>query len=255
MPAIRSIFLQQLRFLLADPGPLLTWLLAPLLMMAILKEAEELFLVQQGFKGANGAEQVIPGMAVMFSFFWARSIGHMFMSEHRWGTWERLAMSFANPVQVVLGKLLPIVLVIAVNHLVLIGLGTLIFDLNATGAVLGLVPLFAALNLCVVMLGFAFVAIFRTSAQIDIVGTMLTLLFAMLGGALVPSFSLPALAEDLAPFTPSYWVMDGSRAVILEGEGISAVLGPTAAVLGFAAAFAVVAMTRFRFADAKAVGA
>jgi ABC-2 type transport system permease protein len=251
MPAVRSIFRQQLRFLLGDPGPLVVYLLAPLLMMAILKPAEEVVLAQQGFREANGAEQVVPGMTAMFSFFWARSIGALFFSEHKWGTWERLQVSFANPVQVLLGKMLPIVILIGLQHLLLFGLGTLLFDLNANGEVLGLVPLFIALNLCVVMLGLALVAICRTSIQIDVISNLLTILFATLGGALVPSFSLPALGEDLAPATPTYCAVDGSRAVILEGEGISAVLGPTAVLLGFAALFAVIAATRFRFSDVK----
>lgn len=251
MPAVRSIFRQQLRFLLGDPGPLVVYLLAPLLMMAILKPAEEVVLVQQGFKEANGAEQVVPGMTAMFSFFWARSIGALFFSEHKWGTWERLQTSFVNPAQVMLGKLLPIVILIAIQHVLLWGLGTVLFDLNANGEVLGLVPLFFALNLCVVTLGLALVAICRSSIQIDVISNLLTILFATLGGALVPSFSLPELGEDIAPVTPTYWAVDGSRALILENEGFSAIVAPTGALLGFAVLFAVIAATRFRFSDAK----
>jgi ABC-2 type transport system permease protein len=246
-----SIFRQQLRILLGDPGPIVIYLLAPLMMMAILKPAEEIVLVGQGFKEANGAEQVVPGMTAMFTFFWVRSVGSLFFTEHKWGTWERLQVSFANPVQLMLGKLLPIFMLIALQHVLLFGLGTLLFDLNANGTVLGLVPLFFALNVCVVMLGLALVAICRTSIQIDVISNILTILFATLGGALVPAFSLPQLGEDIAPATPTYWAMEGARAVILEGDGFSAVLVPTAVLFGFAALFAVIAARRFRFTDAK----
>jgi hypothetical protein len=64
------IFRQNLRPLLGDPGPIVIFVLTPLLVMAILKPTQELVLAQQGFPHANGAEQVVPGFIVMFVFFW-----------------------------------------------------------------------------------------------------------------------------------------------------------------------------------------
>jgi ABC-2 type transport system permease protein len=64
------IFRQNLRLLLGDPGPIVIFVLTPLLVMAILKPTQELVLAQQGFPHANGAEQVVPGFIVMFVFFW-----------------------------------------------------------------------------------------------------------------------------------------------------------------------------------------
>jgi ABC-2 type transport system permease protein len=119
----------------------------------------------------------------------------------------------------------------------------------------GLAIVFTSLNLCVLTLALMLVALCRSVEQLDATGTALTDLFGAVGGALVPSFILPSLVEDIAPATPVYWAVDASRAVILEGEGISAVLGPSAVLLGFAAVFGLVASTRFRFAEPKFVEA
>lgn len=253
MSATLSIARQQVRLLLSDVGPIIQYLFVPLLLMAILRPSQETLLLQQGFQGANGAEQVIPGIAAWFSFFWVRTIGALFFSEHGWGTWERLQTSFATPLQVMVGKTLPLFVVIALQHLTLFGFGAILFDLDVRGSVLALVPIFLGLNLCVMTMALALVALCRSSEQIHIIGTLLSMLFATLGGALVPSFILPSLAEDLAPATPVYWAVDGARAVILEGEGLSAALAPTAALLAFSALFAIVAAVRFSFADAKVV--
>jgi hypothetical protein len=45
--------------------------------------------------------------------------------------------------------------------------------------------------------------------------------------------------------------MRGFRSVILAGDGVAAVLFPVAVLLGMAALFALVALARFRFDDAK----
>lgn len=250
-----SIARQQLRLLFTDPGPIIQYVFVPLLIMALLRTADKTLLVQQGFTEANGSEQVVPGFTAMFSFFWVRQIGELFFMEHGWGTWDRLQTSSARPAQIIIGKLLPFFFVIALQHATLFGLGTIIFDLNANGAVGGLAIVFTCLNLCVLSLALMLVALCRTVEQLDAVGTALADLFGAVGGALVPSFILPKLVEDIAPATPVYWAVDTSRAVILEGEGLSAVWGPSAVLLGFATVFALVAASRFRFAEPKFVEA
>jgi ABC-2 type transport system permease protein len=76
-------------------------------------------------------------------------------------------------------------------------------------------------------------------------------LFGAIGGALVPLSVLPGWARAIAPVTPTYWVMRGFRAVILDGRGLGAVAGPVVVLLSMAALFAVVALRRLRFDETK----
>jgi ABC-2 type transport system permease protein len=107
----------------------------------------------------------------------------------------------------------------------------------------------------VISLALMLVALCRSVEQLDASGTALTDLYGAVGGALVPSFTLPALVEDIAPATPVYWAVDASRGLILEGKGLSSVWAPTGVLLGFAAVCALVAVSRFRFAEPKFVEA
>jgi ABC-2 type transport system permease protein len=250
-----SIARNQVRLLLSDPGPIVQYLIIPLVLIALLKPSQGTILQQQGFQEANGSEQVVPGVTAWFTFFWMRTIGDLFFQQHGWGTWERLQSSFASSAQIVVGMLAPLFVVIALQHLILFGAGALLFDLSVSGSLLGLALVFLCLNLSVLALSLMLVAICGSMEQIEALGTMLTMLFATIGGAMVPSFILPSLAEDVAPATPVYWAVEASREVILEGEGISGVLGQCGALLGFFAVFALIAATRFRMGDVKTVEA
>jgi ABC-2 type transport system permease protein len=232
----------------------MAYIVTPLLLMAILRPASETLLQAEGFpKSVNGSEQVVPAFCAMFVFMWPRSIGERFFAEHGWGTWERLQMSFAQPAQILAGILVPGFVIIMVQQAVLFLAGTLIFDLNANGAVWALPILAVALTLCSLALTLALVGVLRTAVQLEAVGTLVALLFAALGGSLVASFTLPELAQDIAPVTPVYWALEAARDVILENGGAGDVIGRAAVLLGFSAVFLGVAAATFRFADKKGV--
>lgn len=66
---------------------------------------------------------------------------------------------------------------------------------------------------------------------------------------LVPYSLLPIWARDIAPAVPSYWAMQGYKHAIF-GEG-TAVVEPILILLGFSILFALIALARFRFDEAK----
>src|SRR5947209_9183011 len=80
----------ELRLLRRDPVFLLTFTLMPLIVMAFIKPAFRYMLAAQNGARVNGAEQAVPGVAVMFSMFLVGSVGFAFFREYGWGTWERV---------------------------------------------------------------------------------------------------------------------------------------------------------------------
>ncbi|MBD0329777.1 MAG: ABC transporter permease [Thermoleophilia bacterium] len=242
-----------IRLLLGDPGPAVIFILTPLLVMAILRDTAEVVLVQEGFAGANGAEQVVPGFTVMFSFFWVAFVGRTFFVEHGWGTWERLQSTSATGVEVLAGKLLPAFVAIAFQMVLLFVLGALLFDLDSAGPILALALVAVPLIGAVLAFTVAVVGVVASLQQMEAVANLVMMLFAALGGALTPVFVLPTWAQEISPATPSYWALKASNEVILEGEGLSAVWGPAAVLVLFTAAFLLLAVAAFRMADTKAV--
>ncbi len=242
----------QAKLLLGNPGALVIFVIIPLLTMVIMKTTQKSALLGAGYRHVNGAEQVVPGLTVMFAFFWLVYVGRTFFAEHAWGTWDRLQM-MASTTEVIIGKLLPSFVVITAQMIMLFAIGDLALGLSSKGSMASLVILAPVMAVCVLALTFALVSFCTTMTQLDASSNLLMLVFASLGGALALTSTLPGWAQSIAPAIPSHWAMQASTDVILKGEGFGAVLGPAAVLLGFAALFTVLAAIRFRPTDRKLV--
>jgi ABC-2 type transport system permease protein len=239
------------RLIRRDPFPILVLVVFPIIDMAFLKAAFRPALVQAGHPNANGAEQVVPGQAAMMAFFVVSLVTFAFFSEFTWGTWDRLRASPAGSIEIVLGKAIPRVAMVLAQFVVVFIAGIVIFDLHIRGSVIALVPLVAAFSLCLVLLGVAVTAFCRTAQQAGSFAMAGMVLFGAIGGALVPLSVLPDWARAIAPAVPTYWVMRGFRAVILDGQGLGAVMAPVAVLGAMTILFAAVAMRRLRFDETK----
>jgi ABC-2 type transport system permease protein len=246
------IFRHQTRLLLGDPGPVVVFLVIPLLVMAIIKNTQKAALLAAGYHNVTGAEQAVPGLTAMFAFFWLAFIGRTFFAEHGWGTWERL-QAMGTPAEVMIGKLLPAFVIITGQMILLFVVGDLVLGMKSKGSLAALVIVGPALALCVLALTFALVAFCRTLSQLDALSNLLMMVFAALGGALALHVSLPGWAQSIAPAIPSYWAIKAATSVILDGKGFGAVIVPTLVLLAFTAGFSILAAVRFRATDVKAV--
>jgi ABC-2 type transport system permease protein len=242
----------QTRLLLGNPGALVLFVIIPLLTMVIMKSTQKSALLAAGYHDVNGSEEAVPGFTVMFAFFWLVFVGRTFFAEHGWGTWERM-QAMATTTEVVIGKLLPGFVIITVQMIGLFAIGDLALGLNSKGSLLSLLIIAPAMAFCVLSLCFAIVAFCQTLSATDAVSNLLMLVFASLGGALALTTALPQWAQTIAPVIPSHWAMEASTNVILKGEGIGSVIGPTAVLLAFTAGFTAVALMRFRPTDSKSV--
>ena len=159
--------------------------------------------------------------------------------------------SRATSLEIVLGKSLPRVALVVAQYLLLLVAGVLVFDLHIRGDALALAPLVVAFSVCLVLLGVCVTAICRTAQQASAFAYLGMVLFGAIGGAFVPFSFLPSWAQVVAPVTPTYWVMRGSRSVVLDGRGIGAIALPSVVLVGMSAAFAIVALRRLRFDETK----
>jgi ABC-2 type transport system permease protein len=245
------ILAHELRLARRDPLPVMVLIVFPIITMAFLKPAFRPALAQSGHPHANGAEQVVPGQATLSAFFVVSLVTFGFFAEHYWATWDRLRASQATSLEIVLGKALPRIAIGVAQFLVIFAAGVLVFDLNIRGDVLALAPLVVAFSICLVLLGVAVTALCRTAQQANAFGIVGMVLFGAIGGALVPFNVLPGWARTIAPATPTYWAMRGFRAVILDAQGLGGVTTPIGVLLAMTLVFAVVALRRLRFDEAK----
>jgi ABC-2 type transport system permease protein len=239
------------RLLMADPAPIVVMMVMPLLLIAFLMPAARAQLHETGYASASGADQVVPGMAVLFAFLSTSMICTLFFREHAWGTWDRLRVSAASSLDLVVGKVAPLYACLLVQMAVVFGIGVVAFGYQPNGSWLALGVIVAVFVATLVLFGVMLVAVFATLDQAQVTGTLGGLVMAGLGGALAPASTLPGWAQQVAHVDPAYWALQVLHDVTLGHAGFAQVAPDLGILVGFAVAFAAVAMARFRPSDAK----
>src|SRR5215216_6266706 len=188
-----AIARHDLRILRSDPAFLVIMIVMPLIVMGFLKPAFRGALVFTGTEGATGAEQVVPGTAVLFALFLVGNLGFNVFREHGWYTWDRLRASPATTTELMVGKSVTPMLSLAIQQAFLLGLGGLLFDLDVGGSsgALAFAAVAVAFGLSLLGLGFLLLAICRTVMQLNAITNIGTMVLSGLGGAITPITSLP----------------------------------------------------------------
>ena len=171
----------------------------PLLAMALSKPLFSVYLQHQGFKGANGSEQVVPGFTILFTLYLPAFIAISFFREHGLHTWVRMRVTELRISEIVAAKLSVWAVIGIIQEAMLFLGGWLLLGLRVRGSVAGLsiVASLWILNMCA--LGIVLVAYCRTSNQVWGLGMTGSLVLAGLGGAIVPRAALPTWAAKISP--------------------------------------------------------
>src|ERR1700728_2547949 len=128
----------------SDPIFIVIMTLMPLLVMAFLVSTFRVTLLASGYPHANGADQAVPGITVLFSFFLVNSIGLSVFREYGWGTWSRLRSTPIRRWELMTGKALtPLVIHIFQLSVLFIG-GALLFHFRVAGSLWLLVSVAAS---------------------------------------------------------------------------------------------------------------
>lgn len=166
--------------------------------------------------------------------------------------WERGSMEqlFATPVgraEIIVGKLLPYAALGVLQTLLVVTLGSWMFDVPIRGS---LVLLFGVSALFLIaMLGTGLY--FSVATRSQLVAVQFALLVSMLpttllSGFMFPVANMPWPLRALSSVLPGRYYISALRAIFLKGSG-AIVLAPELAVLaGFAIAINVLAVRRFR---------
>jgi ABC-2 type transport system permease protein len=154
----------------------------------------------------------------------ASSLG--LVSERESGTYEQMLALPTSPIEIVLGKLLPFVVV---------SYGVLIFTTLLAGFTFGYWPVGHFLTLCVVSLPFilaclgigVFVsAISRTSAQAVFISVFFIMPSFVLSGLMMPYEFMPHPVREIGALAPTRWLQIATRQIVTRGAGLADVLVP-----------------------------
>jgi len=149
-----------------------------------------------------------PGMALMFLMFAVTYGGRSLLMENRTGTLPRMLQTPTSSAQILGGKVLGIFLTAVAQLAILIGGTSLLFRLD-WGEPLGVVLLILAAAFAASGWGSFIATLFKTPAQVANFGSIIMLVFGLLGGSFFDMSLLPEWISTISKVTPNAWGLQG----------------------------------------------
>src|SRR5690349_13017005 len=162
------------------------------------------------------------------------------------GTMESLLSMPITPVEVMIGKILPYVLVGFIQATLIIGIGVLLFGVPVYGSLTLLAllsTLFITTNLAV---GYTFSTIVQNQLQAMQMSMMFFLPSILLSGFMFPFAGMPVWAQYLGEGLPLTHYVRIVRAIMLKGATLQNLQYDTAALIALMVVAMTIAVTRFR---------
>ncbi|MGJ4883683.1 MULTISPECIES: ABC transporter permease [unclassified Bradyrhizobium] len=162
------------------------------------------------------------------------------------GTMESLLSMPIKPVEVMLGKIIPYVMVGFLQATIIIGIGVLLFGVPIMGNLLLLAllsTLFIATNLSI---GYTFSTLAQNQLQAMQLSMMFFLPSILLSGFMFPFLGMPQWAQVLGECLPLTHYLRIVRAIMLKGSTLQNLQHDTIALFGLMLFAMTVAVLRFR---------
>jgi ABC-2 type transport system permease protein len=190
---------------------------------------------------------VIPGLiGVILTMTMVMMTSLAMTRERERGTMENLLATPARPVEVMLGKIVPYILIGYVLVTVILAAARLLFDVPMEGSVLllsAVLVLFIAANLAV---GFTFSTIARNQLQAMQLTFFFFLPSMLLTGFMFPFRGMPGWAQAIGEALPLTHFLRIVRGIMLKGNGLVEVAPHLWPIALFMAVAGTVALARYR---------
>jgi ABC-2 type transport system permease protein len=197
-----------------EPGPLISRIAMPIVVMLVLRP---LYASALGSR-ERGTVQSVVGMLVMFSLLGMSVVGGAVLTERTWRTMDRLRATRASAAELLVGKAVPVLLLVLAQQVVVLGMGVGVLGLRVPDPALlaGCVLAWSVTLLCC---GSAIATLVRSQAELSAATDVGGLICTVLAGALVPLSGMPGWARHAAPASPGYWAMRGLSAALTGQRG------------------------------------
>jgi ABC-2 type transport system permease protein len=230
------IFRRAMRLSLRVPVWVILGLIQPILYLTMFGPLLENMTRVQGWPAGDAWQVFVPGLLVQLGIFGAAFVGFGLVAEMRAGVVERMRVTPASRLALLLGRVLRDVVVLLVQGLILVGCAVL-FGLDAPlgGLVLGLLVV-AALGAAFSSASYAAALILKSEDALAPLANGLAVPLLLLSGILLPMSLAPGWLEAISDANPVKHVVDGVRALFLDGRLTMTVFWGVVATLGLVAA-------------------
>jgi ABC-2 type transport system permease protein len=162
------------------------------------------------------------------------------------GTMENLLSMPIKPVEVMLGKIIPYVLVGFIQATLIVSLGILLFGVPVVGSLVllaALSTLFITANLSI---GYTFSTIAQNQLQAMQMSMMFFLPNILLSGFMFPFAGMPLWAQYISETLPVTHYLRIVRSILLKGSTLQNLSYDAGALIGLTLLVMAIALTRFR---------
>jgi ABC-2 type transport system permease protein len=178
----------------------------------------------------TSVQQSVPAWLIFSMFFIIIPISNTFVNERRLGTLARLAVMNVSIGNLLLSKMIPYFVINQIQFVAMLMVGMFIVPLcggdalnigNNSGALLVVssVLSFAAISYALALASFV-----RTTDQAVSIGGVLNIIFAAIGGVMIPLFVMPEFMQKLAILSPMSWGLKSFLALFLQDATIGDIL-------------------------------
>lgn len=149
--------------------------------------------------------------------------------EKEMGTLRLLSISPLRPHTIILGKVIPYLVLSAINTAMIMLIGILIFEVPCRGSIVALVLICLLFILAAVGLGVmisALVARQQSALTASLLGLYLPTV--LLSGFIFPISNMPVVLQAVCHAVPATWFIDGIKSVMLKGASLGDIWLPLA---------------------------
>lgn len=167
--------------------------------------------------------------------------------EKELGTMEVLLASPMKPVQIIIAKVLPYILLAFLISMVVLVLGNFVFGVPVRGNLALLVLELLLFVLTTLSLGILISTIAKTqlvALMMSVMGLLLPTI--ILSGFIFPIENMPRVLQWISNIIPAKWFIIIVKNIMLKGSGIEMVWKETLIIVGFALFFIMMSLKKFK---------
>jgi ABC-2 type transport system permease protein len=205
------MFLRSLRFTMRKPSLLIMGLLQPVLYLALFGPLLNRLSGAPGLSVSNTWAVFVPGLLVQQAVFSSVFVGMSILAERRSGALDRMAVSGADSLGLLVGRIARDVLVLMAQSLLLCA-GALVAGLRVSAAgLLATLVMLAATGLAVAAFSYGIALRLQSEMAFAQLVNLFTLPVVLLSGVLLPMALAPTWLRDMSKANPLSHVVNGAR--------------------------------------------
>jgi ABC-2 type transport system permease protein len=190
---------------------------------------------------------LIPGLAAMLLQLIAVNATVMsVVRERELGTMEQILVTPMRPIELIVGKMIPPVLLTALDLAIILVCGIYWFKVPFQGSIW----LFSWLSLLFMVsglgMGLMFSTIAKNQGQVQQITAVLLMLTTLLTGLVFPRSTMPDVVQAIGSLIPATYFIRIARGVVTKGVGLSFMWNDVIALIVYGAAVMLISAKTFR---------